>query len=135
MTPAKARKAPAQGMQKASPSVPAYIAAAPAWSRPALRALRRCIRTAAPKAKESISYGMPYYSQDGRLAYFAAFKAHCSFYWVSAAEKKRFAQELSKLHVVSSTLRILQGEKVPVGVISKLLKARLKERSLIVKKR
>src|SRR5690606_26073893 len=55
------------------------IARAPKWAQPLLRELRRVIRKAAPEARESISYRMPYYSQNGRLAYFAAFTSHCSF--------------------------------------------------------
>src|SRR5690606_20549688 len=59
-----------------------YIAKAPKWARGTLRELRRVIRKAAPEARESISYQMPYYSQNGRLAYFAAFRSHCSFFWL-----------------------------------------------------
>jgi uncharacterized protein YdhG (YjbR/CyaY superfamily) len=91
-----------------------------------LRALRRAIRSAAPKAKESIGYHMPYYSRYGRLAYFAAFKDHCSFFWVGAQDRKAFAKDLKRCEVVGSTLRIPRGSKAPVGLIRRIVRARVR---------
>lgn len=107
-------------------TVAAYIIAAPQWSRGTLRQIRAAIRSAAPKATEKISYRMPYYSQHGRLAYFAAFKAHCSFFWISAADKKTYAKELSSQRVVGNTLQIPRGARVPTSLIKKLVRARVK---------
>lgn len=104
-----------------------YIARAPRWAQGTLRELRRVIRKAAPEARESISYHMPYYSQNGRLAYFAVFKSHCSFFWLSAQDKKTFAKELASQTVVGSTLRIPQGGKVPAALIQKIVKSRVRE--------
>jgi uncharacterized protein YdhG (YjbR/CyaY superfamily) len=56
--------------------VGAYIAAAPKAVRDKLKKLRAIIIEAAPAAAERISYGMPYYSYKGRLAYFSLSKAH-----------------------------------------------------------
>ncbi len=111
---------------KSSANVTKYIAKAPAWARPVLRELRKTIRAAAPKAREKISYHMPYYGYHGRLAYFAAFKSHCSFFWIGSADKKKFKEELSRQHIVGSTLRILKGEKVPTSIIKKIVKVRAK---------
>jgi len=108
-------------------NVSAYIAAAPAWARPVLREIRKTIRAAAPQAHEKISYGMPYYSHFGRLAYFAAFKNHCSFFWIGAEDMKKFKKELAKQEFMGSTLRIPQGTKVPVGLITKIVRARMKK--------
>jgi putative endonuclease len=115
------------GMKKSTETVAGYIAAAPAWAKPMVRELRATIKAAAPKAKESISYHMPYYSHEGRLAYIGVAKQHVGFFWIGGGDKKTFAKELAPLHVVGSTLRILQGEKVPKAVIKKLVKARVKE--------
>lgn len=104
-----------------------YIARAPRWAQGTLRELRRVIRKAAPEARESISYHMPYYSQNGRLAYFAVFKSHCSFFWLSAQDKKTFAKELASQTVVGSTLRIPQGGTVPAALIQKIVKSRVRE--------
>jgi uncharacterized protein YdhG (YjbR/CyaY superfamily) len=81
---------------------------------------------AAPHASESISYRMPYYSQNGRLAYFAAYKDHCSFHWISAEDKRTFAKELAAQKVVGSTLQIPRGKKVPATLIRKIVRSRTK---------
>ncbi len=104
-----------------------YIAEAPEWARPVLREIRAVIKSAAPKATESISYKMPYYSEGGRVAYFAAFKKHCSFFWVNADDKKVLKKDLSKHKVVGSTLQIPQGTKVPVGLIKKIVRLHVKK--------
>jgi uncharacterized protein YdhG (YjbR/CyaY superfamily) len=113
-------------MKKTFKDVDEYIKLAPKWSQAALKEIRNAIKSAAPKATESISYNMPYYNQNGRLAYFAAAKAHSGFYWLSADIKKLFAKELSKQTVVGSTLRIPQDTKVPVTLIKKIVKYRVK---------
>ena len=107
-------------------SVDNYIAASPKWARDTLKELRKVIKNAAPKAKESISYKIPYYNQDGRLAYFAAFKNHCSFFWISSNDKINFAKELASQEVVGNTLRMPKGKKVPVTLIKKIVKSRAK---------
>ncbi len=106
--------------------VDSYIKNAPEWAQETLIALRKAIIESAPEAIESISYHMPYYSQNGRLAYFGAYKNHCSFHWISSEDKKIFAQELAKQKVVGSTLQIPRGEKVPSGLIKKIVTLRLK---------
>lgn len=103
-----------------------YIAKAPSWAKPVLREMRAAIKNAAPEATESISYHMPYYSQNGRLAYISYFKEHCSFFWIGRADKKLYAKQLAKLPVKGSTLRIPQGSKVPVALIKKIVRARAK---------
>lgn len=107
-------------------TVAEYIAQAPKWAQPVLKELRKVIQAAAPQAKESISYHMPYYNQNGRLAYFAANKKHVGFYWISAQDKKTFAKELASQKVVGNSLHIPQGGKVPVTFIKKIVKSRIK---------
>ena len=117
-------------MQKFKPTtVVEYIAMSPSWSRSTLKQLRQIIKTVAPEAKESISYNMPYYSQNGRLAYFAAFKNHCSFFWISSEDKKIFEKELAKQKIVGSTLHIPRGKKIPTTLIKKIIKMRIKKNS------
>lgn len=113
-------------MKKNIQDVASYIAAAPGWARSTLKELRRAIKAAAPKAQESISYHIPYYRQNGRLAYFAAFKNHCSFFWIRAADKKTFAKELARHKVVGNTLRIPRGGNVPITLIQKIVRMRIK---------
>lgn len=110
---------------KVPKNVDEYISSAPGWAKSILRDLRRAIRDAAPQSKESISYRMPYYSQNGRLAYFAVFKNHCSFFWINTRDKKIFAKELESQNVVGSTLHIQKGKKAPIALIKKLVKSRV----------
>lgn len=111
---------------KQSETVTEYISQAPKWAQSMLRELRKAIKVAAPKAKESISYHMPYYAQNGRLAYFAANKKHIGFHWISGQDKKIFEKELANQKVVGSTLHIPQGEKAPLALIKKIVRARVK---------
>lgn len=113
-------------MSPALRTVPEYIQRAPEWAKPTLRALRRVIRSAAPRATEAISYHMPYYAEEGRVAYFAVAREHCSFHWVSAEDKRAFAAPLAAVSVVGSTLRIPRGERVPAGVIRRIVQAHVR---------
>lgn len=107
-------------------SVSEYIASAPTWAQGILKDMRKVIKEAAPKAEESLSYHMPYYSQKGRVAYFSAHKNHCSFFWINSEDKKLFAKELATKNVKGSTLHIPKNTKVPVGIIKKLVKVHVK---------
>jgi len=103
-------------------SVDAYIAAAPKEAQNKLREIRKAIKSVAPKAEEKISYGMPYYSYKGRLAYFAAFKNHVSLFAmppIVGAGKG----ELRKYQTGKSTLRFSLHEELPVPLIRKLVRA------------
>jgi uncharacterized protein YdhG (YjbR/CyaY superfamily) len=55
-------------MDEGARAVDAYIQAAGGVARKKLQEVRRAIREVAPEARESISYGIPYYGYRGRLA-------------------------------------------------------------------
>ena len=105
--------------------VDGFIAAAPKEVQPKLKELRAVIRKTAPTAVERISYGMPYYYYKGRLAYFNAWKTHVGLYLPTptVAEHK---DELAKFETTKATIRFPLGEKLPVALIRKLIKARMK---------
>ena len=107
-------------------SVDAYIAAAPKGVRSKLRQLRAVIRNTAPKAAERIGYGMPYYHYQGRLAYFCLWKAHIGLYLPTpiVEEHKR---ELAAYETARATVRFPLNKKLPVALIRKLIKARMKK--------
>lgn len=89
-----------------------------------LRQIRSAIRQAAPTAVESISYGMPYYSDHGRLAYFAAFRDHVSYFIIpDRAITTTFAKALKPYRVSKSTLRFPLGGRVPVRLIQRVVRA------------
>lgn len=109
-----------------SREVDVYIAAAPAAVRPKLRQLRATIKAAAPKATERISYGIPYYDYRGRLVYFAVFKDHVGLYMLGRA-KARYAKELKPYLSGVSTARFPLDRALPVGLVRKIVKARMAE--------
>ncbi len=106
--------------------VDAYIAAAPKEVQGKLKELRAVVRKAAPAAVERISYGMPYYHHKGRLAYFSLWKAHVGLYIPTPiiAEHK---SELAAYETTSATVRFPLDKRLPVALIRKLIKARIKK--------
>ena len=58
--------------------VDAYIAAAPAESRPILEELRKIVLSTLPKVDEKIAWGVPIYRYHGEIGGYAAYKKHVS---------------------------------------------------------
>ncbi len=113
-------------MKKAPDNVDGYIKTAPKEARAKLTELRGIIKTAAPKAEERISYGMPYYGYKGRLAYFALAKAHIGLY-IPPPVIAEHKVELKGYVTSIATIRFPLDEKLPAALIKKLIKARLKK--------
>jgi uncharacterized protein YdhG (YjbR/CyaY superfamily) len=109
-----------------SKDVAAYITAAPPKARPALRQLRKIIKDTAPKATETISYGMPYYSYHGRLIYFALMRDWVGLYMLGRA-KARYAKELRPYLSGASTARLPLDRPLPTALIRKVVKERIAE--------
>jgi uncharacterized protein YdhG (YjbR/CyaY superfamily) len=107
-------------------TVDAYIAAAPREVRSKLKELRAAIRKAAPEAEERISYGMPYYADRGRLAYFAAFERHIGLY-VPTPVVEEHRSELKDYETSGATVRLPLDKKLPLSLIKKLVKARVRK--------
>jgi hypothetical protein len=68
---------------KKDPRVDAYIAKAAPFARPILRKLRAAVHAGCPEGVETVKWGMPFFTVDGRnLCFMAAFKAHAGFgFW------------------------------------------------------
>jgi len=117
-------------MKKASrgapQSVDAYVAGFPPDVRVVLEKIRLTIRTAAPDAEEKIAYGMPAFVQDGPLVYYAAFKNHIGFFPTSTGIVK-FKDELAAYGTSKGTVRFPLGAPVPYGLITRIVKFRVKE--------
>src|SRR6185295_15350695 len=108
--------------------VRAYFASLPADARSHLRKIRDIIRAAAPRAAESISYGIPTFKIDGeRFIYCAAFKHHVSLYPMTAAIRRTFAGEVKGYKTSTGTIQFPLDEPLPIGFIKRLVKARLAE--------
>jgi len=114
-------------------TVDAYIAGIPKKLRGKLKELRVAIRKAAPKAEERISYGMPYYGYKGRLVYFRLAKNHIGLY-IPAPVVKEHKEELKDYDVAEATIRFPLDKKLPVKLIQKLVRMRMKMNESRVKK-
>jgi uncharacterized protein YdhG (YjbR/CyaY superfamily) len=114
-------------MDKSQPQdVAAYVAAAPKAAQPKLRQLRQLIKAAAPDAVERISYGMPLFEHHGRLVYFAGYERHVALY-AAIPSNNLYAAELEKYMAARATIKFPIGDPLPIALITKVVKARVKE--------
>jgi len=88
--------------------------------------MRQTIRKAAPEAVEAISYGMPALKLNGNLVYFAAFKDHIGFYPVPSGIEA-FSVELAPYVTGKGTIRFPLDQPVPLDLVAKVVKFRVKE--------
>jgi uncharacterized protein YdhG (YjbR/CyaY superfamily) len=111
---------------KAPATIDDYLAGIAPEFRALLRSVRRAIRLAAPKATESISYGIPTYKQDGeRVIYFSAAAKHCAIHMVRKAE----LDEAVRLGfgIGRGSIRFTPDHPVPARLVTRIVKARLAE--------
>lgn len=112
--------------RRAPASVDEYIAGFEPEVRAVLRKMRATIRRAAPESLERISWGMPAYSLDGMLTFFAAFKNHVSFF-PGPSGLENFKKELATYGTSKGTVRFPLGTPVRYGLIARIVKFRVKE--------
>jgi uncharacterized protein YdhG (YjbR/CyaY superfamily) len=106
-----------------------YLARLSGPQRSALEKLGRDIKTAAPAAKECISYDIPSYRLGSRLLVsFGAGKNHCAFY-PGAHPIRAHAKELSEYDLAKGTVRFPAKKPLPTGLVKKLVKTRIAELS------
>ena len=109
-------------------TVDEYLAAAPSDKRAALTKLRKAIKAAAPKAIESLSYGIVGYKQDGqRVAYFGYWKDHIALYGTSGSFIKSHAAELKPYVQSKGTIQFPSSKPLPIALVTKIVKARVAE--------
>ena len=114
-------------MKKPRPvTVNEYIEAAPLEARKKLRALRDCIRRAAPGAVEGLKWGMPAFSYQRILVTYAAHKQHIGLYPTPSAVRA-FAKELSKFATASGSIQFPLEKPLPLPLIRKIVKFRVRE--------
>ncbi|MCK9351710.1 MAG: DUF1801 domain-containing protein [Candidatus Paceibacterota bacterium] len=109
-----------------SKDVDRYISHAPKELQPKLSEMRKIIRQAAPRAEESFSYQMPYYKYHGRLAWFALAKHHIGLYLPPPVVAEH-GKDLIGYTTTKSAVHFSLDKKLPVGLIKKLIKARMKK--------
>jgi len=108
-------------------NVDEYIAGTPEQTRPMLVELRETIRAAALDADERISYGMPFYQLNGRLAYFQKHAHHIGMYPFTLEEAR--AVGLEQYIAAKATLQFPLDQPLPLAAIGKLIEQRVKTKS------
>lgn len=112
---------------KALSTVEEYMAGLEPVVRNTMEKMRKMIRQAAPKAEEKISYMMPAFLQNGPVAFYSAFKNHCSYYTASHAIMRQFKEELKDYHTSGVTIHFPQDKPLPAALVKKLVHAKLVE--------
>ncbi len=113
-------------MDQKPKTVDEYISAAPKEVQAKLREVRAAIREVAPTAKESISYGMAYYNYKGRLAWFGLHSTHIGLY-LRPPVVEEHKKELAGYGTTKSAVHLPLDKKIPVELVKKLVKARMKK--------
>jgi uncharacterized protein YdhG (YjbR/CyaY superfamily) len=112
--------------KSSSGTIDEYIAKSPSAVRPTLKEIRRTIRTAAPGAKEVISYRMPAFRQHGILVYFAAFKNHIGLYPPVSGDA-RLEKAVAPYAGPKGNLKFPLDRPIPYALIKRIVRLRLKQ--------
>jgi uncharacterized protein YdhG (YjbR/CyaY superfamily) len=106
--------------------IDSYISLQQEHIQPLLETLRQTIKTAAPDAKEVISYNMPAFQQDGGvLVYFAAYKAHIGFY-PTGSGIEHFKDELDGFNWSKGAIQFPIDKPMPLALVKRIVKFRIK---------
>lgn len=104
-----------------------YITGFPKDVQKILEQVRATIKKAAPDAEETISYAIPTFKLKGHyLVYFAGYKNHIGFY-PAPRGNDAFKKELSVYKGGKGTVQFPIDKPMPVNLITKIVKFRVKE--------
>ena len=84
-----------------------------------LQEMRLTIKKAAPQAKETISYGIPAFTLNGLLVWFAAHKNHIGFYPRASA--------IAAFKMAKGSVQFPFDKPLPLALISRIVKYRMKQ--------
>jgi uncharacterized protein YdhG (YjbR/CyaY superfamily) len=112
-------------MKKLAEDIDSYVSLAPKEVQPLLKQLRATIKQVAPTASESISYRMPHFKYNGQLVWFALMKNHIGLY-LRPPIVEMHKKELAKYTTTKSAIHFPLDQKLPIPLIKKLLRARMK---------
>lgn len=99
-----------------------------------LKQMRLTIKKAAPQSKETISYGIPAFTLNGMLVWFAAFKNHIGFYPRTSAIAA-FKKELSAYKGAKGSVQFPFDKPLPLPLVSRIVRFRVKENLSKTKKK
>jgi uncharacterized protein YdhG (YjbR/CyaY superfamily) len=117
-------------MRSDDPNVAAYLEEVTEERRPTLTRLRALIHEVAPDAEESMTYGMPTYTQDGPLCAFASQKQYMALYVHDREVMDAYRPKLGKLTASAGAecIRFRRAEDVPWALVADLLRAAVERR-------
>ncbi|MEI6754227.1 MAG: DUF1801 domain-containing protein [Paludibacter sp.] len=116
-------------MEKAT-TVDEYIQSQSEIYRKSLEQLRQLIRTLAPEASESISYGIACYTYHYMFVGFSAHKNHFTFTSMSSTLFEKFKEELEEYDTSMGGIRFKPGQEIPVDLISRIILEKKAENEL-----
>src|SRR6516164_5133250 len=111
---------------KKAKDIDGYISQFPADVQAILEKVRTTISSAAPEAKETISYMMPAFKLHGILVYFAAWKAHIGLYPPISGDKG-LEKAVARYAGSKGNLQFPLDEPIPYGLIERIVKLRVKQ--------
>lgn len=92
-----------------------------------LKQVRLTIRKALPRAEETISYQIPTFKLNGKyIIYFAAWKNHIALYPIHTGVES-LKKELEKYKGSKSSAHFPLDTPIPVSLVKKIVRAKLKE--------
>jgi uncharacterized protein YdhG (YjbR/CyaY superfamily) len=106
--------------------IDAYIVRFPTDVQEILQKVRETIRTAAPEAKEVISYQMPAFRQHGILVYFAAWKNHIGLYPPISGDAA-IEKAVAKYAGPKGNLQLPLKEPIPYNLLKRIVRLRVKQ--------
>lgn len=108
-------------------NIDAYIAGFPEDVQTLLEQIRATIKEAALEAQETIAYGMPAFTLNGKpLVYFAGYKNHIGFY-ATPTGHAAFKKELSGYKQGKGSVQFPLDDLMPLNLIKKIVKFRVRE--------
>ncbi len=104
-----------------------YISGFPPETRRVLRQLRAVIRSAAPEATETISYGIPTFDLHGKhLVHFGGFARHVGFYPTPSGTEE-FQQALAGYKSGKGSVQFRLDEPLPEDLVREIVAFRVRE--------
>ena len=111
---------------KKTKDIDGYISQFPADVQAILQKVRTTISSAAPEAKETISYMMPAFRQHGILVYFAAWEKHIGMY-PPISGNKSLEKAIARYAGPKGNLQFPLDEPMPFDLIERIVKLRVKQ--------
>lgn len=112
-------------MQMIKPNnIDEYIDGFPKEVQKMLQQVRATIQKAAPEAKEAIKYGMPAFTLNGNLVFFAGYANHIGFYPIPTGIDA-FKKELSVYKTGKGSVQFPLDKPMPFKLIARIVKYRV----------